>query len=86
MGLAVNLFRITVLKMTARTKKRGRPQLPDGELKRVYPLRLSNNELARFRKFAESQGKTVREWMMVALNGLIDDATKKRPKNYPRPK
>lgn len=48
-------------------KKRGRPRLPDGEAKGVFPLRLSARERDLFAHAAHLTGETLPEWMRKTL-------------------
>lgn len=65
--------------MTKKPAKRGRPILPDGERKRVFALRLSDNDLARLQERADVQGMTIRELATLGLKALIDEAVSKKP-------
>lgn len=48
-------------------KKMGRPRLPEGEAKGVYPLRLSANERDLYSKAALLVGDSLPEWMRKTL-------------------
>jgi hypothetical protein len=50
-------------------KKRsvGRPSLPKGEVKKVTPIRLQDNERAMFEQAAEKAGLSLSEWMRQSL-------------------
>lgn len=47
--------------------KLGRPKLPKGEARKVYPLRLSDIELAAFQKAASRQEMSLPEWIRATL-------------------
>jgi hypothetical protein len=48
-------------------KKLGRPKLPKEAVRAVYPLRLSNTELERFKKAANTKEMTLPEWIRETL-------------------
>lgn len=48
-------------------KKMGRPRLPKGEAKKVYPLRLSDAERKTFEEAAIRAGQPLPEWMRTHL-------------------
>lgn len=56
-----------------KTKKRsvGRPALPKGEVKKVTPIRLQDNERAMFEQAAEKAGLSLSEWIRQTLNGAV---------------
>jgi hypothetical protein len=63
------------MEKTESSKKRGRPQLPNGEAKTRYvPVRFSEKELATFTKAAEkSPHKTLSAW----IRHMLSEAVKK---------
>jgi uncharacterized protein (DUF1778 family) len=47
--------------------KMGRPKLPDGQVRGVYPLRLSGAERALFERAAKAEKEKLPEWMRKTL-------------------
>lgn len=47
--------------------KIGRPKLPKGELRKVFPLRLSDAERADYESAAERSGQKLPKWMRSTL-------------------
>ncbi len=48
--------------------KLGRPKLPKSEVKKVFPVRLTDAERLLFEKKAAQEKLTVSEWIRAALN------------------
>ena len=47
--------------------KIGRPKLPEGEAKKVFPLRLSTLERASYEAAAKRDGVSLPDWMRTTL-------------------
>lgn len=45
----------------------GRPRLPKSEVKKPFPMRFSDAEIAAFEKKAKAAGLELREWMTATL-------------------
>ena len=48
--------------------KRGRPELPKGEAKKVLPVRVDDNERNLFEKAAKKAGLNLSEWIRKTLH------------------
>ena len=48
-------------------KKLGRPKLPPGKKRMVFPLRFSAEELSLYASAARAKSLTLREWMSLTL-------------------
>jgi hypothetical protein len=48
-------------------KKMGRPKLPSGKKRRVFPLRFSDEELSLFTSAAKLKKRPLRAWMTLTL-------------------
>lgn len=53
----------------SKPKKMGRPKLPKAEVRKVFPLRISDAERASYEKAAKSAGIATPAWMRGTLNG-----------------
>lgn len=54
-------------------KKMGRPKLPAGEARDVYPLRLSASERSLFEQAASKENETLPEWIRKHLTNAAKD-------------
>lgn len=48
-------------------KKMGRPKLPKGDARKVFPLRLSDNERKAYEAAARAAGQALPDWMRTTL-------------------
>lgn len=51
----------------SKPKKMGRPRLPKADVRKVFPVRLSDSERALFEQAAKVKGVTVPEWIRTTL-------------------
>ena len=51
----------------------GRPKLAEGDARKVYPLRLSPNEIAVFKVAAEAQGIPLPDWIRKTLTDSAEN-------------
>lgn len=58
----------------------GRPKLPPGDVKKVFPLRLSKNEQIDFERIAAAMGVPMREWMVKTLKRESEKASRTKRK------
>jgi hypothetical protein len=58
--------------MPTKKRKVGRPPLPKGEVKKVTPVRLPDNERALFERAAEKAGLSLSEWMRQTLRSAVE--------------
>ena len=58
--------------MKAKKRSVGRPSLPKGEVKKVTPIRLGDDERAAFEQAATKAGLTLSEWIRQTLNGAVN--------------
>ena len=60
--------------MPTKKRKAGRPSLPKGEVKKVTPIRLQDNERAMFERAAEKAGLSLSEWIRQTLRGAVHES------------
>lgn len=53
--------------MSETEKKMGRPKLPKGDARELYPIRLSANERQLFSAAADAAGESLPDWMRKTL-------------------
>jgi hypothetical protein len=51
----------------SKKKKMGRPKLPKGEAREVFPLRLSAAERALYERASSEKGLSLPDWMRTTL-------------------
>lgn len=47
--------------------RRGRPRLPEGQRKELFPLRIPGDDVREFQRIAGLRQQPLRQWMVEAL-------------------
>jgi hypothetical protein len=56
-----------------KTKKPGRPTLPEGQAKgKIVPVRFAESEIEAILRAAEEQGQTVSQWIRSTLSSALE--------------
>ena len=58
--------------MPTKKRKAGRPSLPKGEVRKVTPIRLQDNERAMFEQAAQKAGLSLSEWIRQTLRLAVE--------------
>jgi hypothetical protein len=61
--------------MPTKKRKVGRPALPKGEVKKVTPIRLPDNERVVYEEAAQKAGVSLSEWIRETLKCAVDTAS-----------
>ena len=59
----------------SKPKKMGRPKLPDGEARKVFPIRVSDKERAHFQNAAAIEALSLPDWVRKTLTERADEIT-----------